>query len=200
MEILLRTLEQGIAPAIIVLVYLLIVRYFDHKKEIKKQELEADEKRKTIKINSELLDCFNNLNSYLKQITAGVLDKEDDKCDAAIRSSFKAMGQSLAKFAVFTIISNNVKINRENIIDNIDTTVYSEFASVYNELALYSYNDFKIIDAIKDSWKQELINDLKNIIFDDNLDKENKIYTIHNKINLRINNYISFVKNTKSNK
>ena len=200
MEILLHTLEQGIAPAIIVLVYLLIVRYFDHKKEIKKQELEADEKRKTIKINSELLDCFNNLNAYLKQITAGVLDKEDDKCDAAIRSSFKAMGQSLAKFAVFTIISNNVKINRENIIDNIDTTVYSEFASVYNELALYSYNNSKIIDAIKDSWKQELINDLKNIIFDDNLDKENKIYIINNKINLRINNYISFVKNTKSNK
>ena len=200
MEILLHTLEQGIAPAIIVLVYLLIVRYFDHKKELNKQELEADEKRKTIKINSELLDCFNNLNSYLKQITSGVLDKEDDKCDAAIRSSFKAMGQSLAKFAVFTIISNNVKINRENIIDNIDTTVYSEFASVYNELALYSYNNSKLIDAIKDSWKQELINDLKNIIFDDNLDKENKIYTVHNKINLRINNYISFVKNTKSNK
>lgn len=198
MDILLNTLQQGLAPAIIVLIYLLVVRYFDHKKDLKKQELEAEEKKKTIKINTELLDCFNNLNTYLKQITSGIIDKEDDKCDAAIRSSFKALGQSITKFAVFTIISNNVKQNRENILDNIDTTVYSEFASVYNELALYSYNNTKLIDAIKDSWKQELIDDLKSIIFDNNLDKENKIYTIHNKVNVRVNNYISFVKSVKS--
>jgi len=198
MEILLDALQQGIAPAIIVLIYLLVIRYLEHKKEVKKQELEAEEKKKTIRINSDLLDCFNNLNTYLKQITAGIIDKEDDKCDAAIRSSFKAMGQVLAKFAVFTIISNNVKLNKENIIDNINTTVYSEFASVYNELILYSYNNTKLIDAIKDSWKEELISDLKNIIFDDDLDKENKIYTVHNKLNLRINNYISFVRKAKS--
>lgn len=198
MEILLETLQQGLAPGIIVLIYLLVIRYFDHKKELKKQELEAEEKKKTIKINSDLLDCFNNLNSYLKQITVGILDKEDDKCDAAIHSSFKAMGQTLSKFATFTIISNNVKLNKENIIDNINTTVYSEFASVYNELILYSYNNTKLIDAIKDSWKEELISDLKNIIFDDDLNKETKIYTVHNKINLRINGYISSVRKAKS--
>lgn len=198
MEILLETLQQGLAPGIIVLIYLLVIRYFDHRKELKKQELEAEEKKKTIKINSDLLDCFNNLNTYLKQITIGILDKEDDKCDAAIHSSFKAMGQTLSKFATFTIISNNVKLNKENIIDNINTTVYSEFASVYNELILYSYNNTKIIDAIKDSWKEELISDLKNIIFDDDLNKENKIYTVHNKINLRINGYISSVRKAKS--
>ena len=200
MEILLDSLKHGIAPAIIVLVYLIVVRWLDHKKEIKRQELEAEDEKKTIKINSELLDCFNNLNSYLKHITVGILDKENDKCDAAIRSSFKAMGQGIAKFAVFTIISNNIKSNRENIIDNIDNTVYSEFASVYNELVLYDTTDRKLINAIKDSWKQELIVDLKNIIFDEKLDKENKIYTIHNKLNLRINNYISFIQGIKSNK
>jgi len=198
MEILLETLQQGLAPGIIVLIYLLVIRYFDHKKELKKQELEAEEKKKTIKINSDLLDCFNNLNTYLKQITVGILDKEDDKCEAAIHSSFKAMGQTLSKFATFTIISNNVKLNKENIIDNINTTVYSEFASVYNELILYSYNNTKLIDAIKDSWKEELISDLKNIIFDDDLNKETKIYTVHNKINLRINGYISSVRKAKS--
>lgn len=198
MDILVDSLSNGIIPGIIVLIYLIIVRYFDHRKDIEKQRVEAEEKKKTVKINTEILDCFNNLNDYLKKLTVGVLDREDDKCDAAIRSSFKAMGQSLAKFAVFTIINNNVKQNRENIIDNIDTTVYSEFATVYNELALYAYSNTKLIDSIKDSWKQEIIGDLKSIIFDENLNKENKIYTIHNKINVRINNYISFVKNAKS--
>lgn len=195
MDILLESFSNGIIPGIIILIYLVIVRYFDHRKDIEKQRAETEEKKKTVKINTEILDCFNNLNDYLKKLTVGVLDREEDKCEAAIRSSFKAMGQSLAKFAVFTIISNNVKQNRENIIDNIDTTVYSEFATVYNELSLYSYKNTKLIDAIKDSWKQELINDLKNIIFDENSTKENKIYNIHNKLNLRINNYISLIQN-----
>lgn len=195
MDILLESFSNGIIPGIIILIYLVIVRYFDHRKDIEKQRAETEEKKKTVKINTEILDCFNNLNDYLKKLTVGVLDREEDKCEAAIRSSFKAMGQSLAKFAVFTIISNNIKQNRENIIDNIDTTVYSEFATVYNELSLYSYKNTKLIDAIKDSWKQELINDLKNIIFDENSTKENKIYNIHNKLNLRINNYISLIQN-----
>ena len=197
MDILLDALKEGIAPAFIVLLYLIIVRYFDHRKEIHKQQAEIEEKKKSVTVNAEVLDCIKNLNTFLQKITVDILKKDDDKCDAAIRSSFKAMGQSLTKFAVFTIISNNIKRNKENIIDNIDTTVYAEFATVYNEIALYSSNNNKLIDAIKDSWKQELITDLKNIIFDENLDKENKIYTIHNKINLRINNYISFVKNIK---
>lgn len=188
MEELFQSFQYGIVPTFVVLIYLIVVRVLDSRKE-------REEAKKTIKVNSEILDAFNNLNLYLKRITSDIIDKENDKCNAAIRSSFKAMGQSLSKFAVFTIISNNVKNNRENIIDNIDNTVYSEFATVYNELSLYKNTETNVITNIKDEWKNELINDLKNIIFDTNLDKESRIYTIHNKLNLRINNYISFVQN-----
>lgn len=186
MEDLFQSFQYGIVPTFVVLIYLIVVRILDNKKE---RELN----KKTVKINAEILDAFNNLNAYLKHITADIIEKEDDKCNAAIRSSFKAMGQALSKFAVFTIISNNVKINRENILDNIHNTVYSEFAAVYNELVLYKSYDKKVIDSIKDSWKTELIEDLKTIIFDDKLNKDDKIYTIHNKLNLRINSYITNV-------
>lgn len=186
MEDLFQSFQYGIVPTFVVLIYLIVVRVLDNKKE---RELN----KKTVKINAEILDAFNNLNAYLKHITADIIEKEDDKCNAAIHSSFKAMGQALSKFAVFTIISNNIKINRENILDNIHSTVYSEFAAVYNELVLYKSYDKKVIDSIKDSWKNELIEDLKTIIFDDKLDKENRIYTIHNKLNLRINSYITYV-------
>ena len=188
MEELFRSFQYGIVPTFVVLIYLIVVRILDTKKE-------REESKRTIKVNAEILDAFNNLNLYLKRITSDIIDKENDKCNAAIRSSFKAMGQSLSKFAVFTIISNNVKNNRDNIIDNINNTVFSEFATIYNELSLYKGTETDIITSIKDEWKDELINDLKNIIFDTNLDKESKIYTIHNKLNLRINNYISFVQN-----
>lgn len=188
MEELFRSFQYGIVPTFVVLIYLIVVRILDTKKA-------REESKRTIKVNAEILDAFNNLNLYLKRITSDIIDKENDKCNAAIRSSFKAMGQALSKFAVFTIISNNVKNNRDNIIDNINNTVFSEFATIYNELSLYKGTETDIITSIKDEWKDELINDLKNIIFDTNLDKESKIYTIHNKLNLRINNYISFVQN-----
>ena len=188
MEELFRSFQYGIVPTFVVLIYLIVVRILDTKKA-------REESKRTIKVNAEILDAFNNLNIYLKRITSDIIDKENDKCNAAIRSSFKAMGQALSKFAVFTIISNNVKNNRDNIIDNINNTVFSEFATIYNELSLYKGTETDIITSIKDEWKDELFNDLKNIIFDTNLDKESKIYTIHNKLNLRINNYISFVQN-----
>ena len=186
MEILIESFQYGIVPTLIILVAFLITKYLDNKKE-------REIAKKSIKVNAEILDCFNNLNEYLKRITRDIIEKEDDKCAAAIRSSFRSMAHAISKFAIFTIISNNVKTNRENILDNIHNTVYSEFATVYNELLLYNFADHNIADYIQEEWKEQIVSDLKNIIFDENNSKENRIYTVHNKINLRVGNYISYV-------
>lgn len=186
MEILLDSFQYGIVPTLIILVAFLVTKYLDNKKE-------REISKKSIKVNAEILDCFNNLNEYLKKITKDIIEKEDDKCAAAIRSSFKAMAHSISKFAIFTIISNNVKSNRENIIDNIHNTVYSEFAIVYNELLLYNFDNHNIADYINEEWKEQIVSDLKNIIFDEDNTKESRIYNVHNKINLRVSNYISYV-------
>ena len=45
MEYLIESFKYGLAPAIIVLIYLLVIRYFDHKKEIKKLEKEKEESK-----------------------------------------------------------------------------------------------------------------------------------------------------------
>lgn len=186
MEILLDSFQYGIVPTLIILIAFLFTKYLDNKKE-------REISKKSIKVNAEILDCFNNLNEYLKKITKDIIEKEDDKCAAAIRSSFKAMAHSISKFAIFTIISNNVKSNRENIIDNIHNTVYSEFAIVYNELLLYNFDNHNIADYISEEWKEQIVSDLKNIIFDEDNTKESRIYNVHNKINLRVSNYISYV-------
>lgn len=195
MEYLIESFKYGIAPAIIILIYLLVVRYFDHKKEIKKLEKEREEAKKTVKINAEIVDCFNELNSYLKHITKDIIDKEDDKCTASIRSSFKAMSYAVSKFATFTILKNNVVTNKKNIIDNIENVVVGEFTNIYNELVLYNTEIKPISTFIKDEWKEQIISDLKNIIFDNNSSKEDRIYDIHNKLNISINSYITSVTN-----
>jgi hypothetical protein len=186
MEILIESFQYGIVPTLIVLIAFLITKYLDNKKE-------REIAKKSIKVNADLLDCFNNLNEYLRKITKDIIDKEDDRCAAAIRSSFKAMAHSVSKFAIFTIISNNVKTNRQNIIDNIQNTVYSEFANIYNELLLYSFDDHNIADYLQEDWKDQIVSDLKTIIFDEDNTKESRIYNVHNKINLRVSNYISYV-------
>lgn len=186
MDILIESFQYGIVPTIIILIAFLVTKYLDNKKE-------REIAKKSIKVNAEILDCFNNLNEYLKRITRDIIEKEDDKCAAAIRSSFKSMAHSLSKFAIFTIISNNVKTNRDNIVDNIHNTVYAEFSTVYNELLLYNFSDHNIADYIQEEWKDQLISDLINIIFDEDKDKEQRIYNAHNKINVRVGNYISYV-------
>lgn len=192
MNDLINSFQYGIVPTIIVLIYLIVTRWFDSKKE-------REQAKKTVTVNAEILDAFNNLNAYLKQITQNILNKEDDKCLAAIRSSFKALAFSITKFGVFTIISNNVKSNKENIISNINDNVYSEFSDMYSELLLYSNEKINFTKYIKEEWKEELIADVKNIIFSDNVSKEDKIYNLYNKINLRVSNYISIVKNKYTN-
>ena len=187
MEYLLESFKYGLIPTLIILVYLITTKYLDNKKE---RELA----KKSVKVNAEILDCFNNLNAYLKHITINIIGKEDDKCMAAIRSSFRAMAFSLTKFGVFTLISNNIKKNRDNIVDNIKNSVYAEFSSIYSHLALYSTDKINFASLISEEWKEELVNDMIGIIFDDDANKESKIYNLHNKLNLRITNYISTIK------
>ena len=105
------------------------------------------------------------------------------------------MSYALIRFATFTIINNNVQKNKKNIEDNIDAIVEQEFSNLYNSLVLYYSDTNKIVDYIQTSWKDELKYDLKNIIFNTTLDEETKFYTIHNKLDIRIGGYYSFINN-----
>ena len=193
MEFLLESFKYGLAPSLIILVYLVFARYFDHRREIKKLEKEEEEAKKTIKINAEIIDCFNELNTYLKRITKDILDVEDDKCTNAIHSSFKSMGYTVSKFATFTILKNNVETNKENIIDNIENIITAEFTSIYNNLALFNTKNIAVSTFIKESWPEEIKSDLISNIFNKHSSKEDRIYDIQNKLNIRINAYINSV-------
>ena len=193
MDALFESFKYGLTPAIVIAVYLICVKLFDTKKELKSIEHQKEESKKTIQINAEIADCFAELNAYLKHVTKDILQYEDDKCTYAIKNSFKALAYTISKFATFTIIANNVHTNRKNIEDNIIAIVSSEFADIYNNLVLYHNDTAPVTSFVKEEWKDELVADLKYIIFDENCTKEDRIYNIHNKMNLKINNYINIV-------
>lgn len=195
MEYIFRSLEYGIVPTLIVLAYLLVTRYFDNKKELKKLEKEEEEAKRTVKINAEILDAFNELNTYLKHITKDIVKIENDKCVAAIKSSFRSMNFGLTRFATFTIINNNIDVNSETIKDNILSTIEAEYITVYNELLLYRDDDKFVADYMKSEWKEQLAKDMIGIIFNRELTKEQRIYNITNKLGINIAKYSNYINN-----
>lgn len=195
MEILIESFKYGIAPAFIILIYLIITRYFDHKKDIEKLKVEQEEHKKSIKVNAELVDCFNQLNSYLKYVTIDIVEVDKDKAIAAIRSSFRSMNFGLSRFATFTIVNNNIEENRSGIIDNIKDTIEAEYLSLYNELTLYRDEDTRVSEYLDPLWKDELIKIMIDCIFNTRLTKEQRIYNIHNRLGIDITNYSNIVHN-----
>ena len=105
------------------------------------------------------------------------------------------MSYSVSKFDTFTILKNNVTTNKKNILDNIEDIVAGEFTNIYNSLVLYNTNDLLISTFVKEEWKEQVIDDLKYIIFDESSSKEDRIYDIHNKLNIRVNAYVTSVTN-----
>ena len=195
MELLLDSFKYGLVPALIVLIYLVITRYLDHKKELQKLKIEEEEHKKSIKVNAELVDCFNQLNFYLKYVTADIVEVDKDKAVAAIRSSFRSMNFGLTRFATFTIVNNNLEENRTGIIDNIKDTVEAEYLSVYNELLLYRDDNVRVSEYLDPLWKDDLIKIMIDSIFNTRLTKEQRIYNVHNRLGIDIANYSNLVHN-----
>lgn len=183
-ELLQKSLEQGLIPGIIILVWLIVNKIIDAKKESKQ-----------IKLNKDVVDSFVTISNYFKDITQHTIDKNRDRCKKTIMLSFKAFANTIIKFSTTTIINNNIEVNKENIIDNIKRIINLEYYNLYTVLFTYNIDKNKITDYFKEEWKDELQKDLINIIYNHQLSKEQKLYTINYKINIRIEDYYVYVTN-----
>ena len=171
---LLESLRLGITPGVIVLIYLIIIKVIDTKKE-----------SNAVKINKEVTECFRKLNLFLDYITKDILNDAEEKRDYAIKNSFKTEENRQEKLKS---IINNIDNNKENIIENIHYIVESNYYRLYNLMFLY-----KICGYIKPEWKTEISEDVVEIIYNDEFSKEEKLYNINNKINIKVDGYISIV-------
>lgn len=178
MEILLESLKLGVTPALVVLIYLVFNKIVDNRT-----------KSKQIQLNNNVVESFNKLNTFLDYFTKNIINKEIDKCDIGIRHSFDKLKSSLLDFSIITIINNNVNINKANIIDNINHLINGEYYVLVNNLNLYTTHTMNIANYVSEDWKKEIYDDVISIIFNVELSKEQKIYTISNKLNTRINEY-----------
>lgn len=182
MEILLESLKLGVTPALVVLVYLVFNKIVDNRN-----------KSKQILLNNNVVESFNKLNTFLDYFTKNIINKEIDKCDIGIRHSFDKLKSSLLDFSIITIINNNINLNKANIIDNITHLINGEYYVLINNLNLYTTHTMNIANYVSEDWKKEMYDDMLSIIFNVELSKEQKIYTITNKLNTRIGEYKNII-------
>lgn len=184
MELIEEALAQGITPAIVVAIYLIITKIIDNRKE-----------NVQIKLSTELTKSINAISSFLTDITKNIIEKDKDKCKAAIEDTMFSSGMRLINFVSTTIINNHIEANKENVIANIHNIVNTEFYSVYAILSLYKINGVKASDSLNKDWMEIIEKDMFDIIYNSSLSKEDKILTFTNKITLKFQSYVTHMTN-----
>lgn len=184
MDILLEALKDGIAPAIVVAIYLVITKVIDSKRESAQT-----------KLSGQLVESINNISSFIKDLTKNIIVSDKDKCKNAVEDSMGASGMRLINFVASTIINNHVDTNKINILENIKSIVNAEFYSVYTTLSMYNVNGTKISDYLNKDWMKDVEDDIIHIIYDVNLSKEDKILAFSNKLNIKFQSYITNIIN-----
>ena len=184
MDVLSEALAQGITPAIVVALYLIIVKIIDNKKD----KFQA-------KINSDLVKSITDISTFITTITKSTVERDKDKCKAAITDSMNHSAYKLIKFVVDTLINNHIDINKETILTNIKNITNAEYYTVYSTLSLYEYNGEKVSSNLKKEWISEVEQAIIKSIYSDKLTVEDKILSFSNKINIKFQSYITYIIN-----
>lgn len=184
MDILQEALTQGITPAIIIAVYLVIVKVIDTRKE-----------NNQAKVNSKLVDSISKISNFIDEITRSIIEKDKDKCRITITNSFKSSAYTLIKFVTNTIMNNHIELNKETIIMNIKNIVNTEYNNIYNALHTFDVDNNKVSDYMKKSWIEEIEDDILDSIYKEGYSNDEKIQCFVNKINIKFNSYITNIIN-----
>lgn len=184
MDILGDALRQGIAPAIVVAIYLIVTKIIDNRREAAQ-----------IKLSAELTQSINSISSFIIGLTKNIVNRDKEKCKMAIEDSMYSAGMRLINFVSATIVNNHINTNKDNIISNIKNIVNAEYYTVYSSLSLYVIDDIKISNYLNKDWIDAVEKDMIDIIYNTSLSKEDKILAFSNKINIKFQSYITYIIN-----
>lgn len=199
---LVESLGQGIVPGIIVLVYLLVVKWLENKKETREEAVTNNiDKRINTLTNqvSDIVESLSEVSMLLRTVTSNIIERDKEKCKFSIELAFSGLAKELSDFAFITIVNNHIDTNSSIIKNNIRTAVNSEYYKVYSVLGLYEYNGKRINEHLKEEWKKELIEALDISLFKDDADGLTKMNTFRTKVNLIAKNCSNYVYNNTFN-
>ena len=190
-EIIESALNQGLSSLITISIFLLLYKWLDNKKKTESEKFVSSISNTLDEVSKSLLQ----VSTFITDITKNIIDKDKDKCKTAIDDAMLASAMRLTIFVTNTVINNHVQTNKDNILANIHNIVNAEFYTVFSSLSLYKINGVKVSDNMKKDWMPSVEKSIIEIIFNDNLSKEDKISSFNNKISLKFQSYITYITN-----
>ena len=190
-EIIESALNQGLSSLITISIFLLLYKWLDNKKKTESEKFVSSISDTLDEVSKSLLQ----ISTFITDITKNIIDKDKDKCKTAIDDAMLASAMRLTIFVTNTVINNHVQTNKDNILANIHNIVNAEFYTVFSSLSLYKINGVKVSDNMKKDWMPSVEKSIIEIVFNNNLSKEDKISSFNNKINLKFHSYITYITN-----
>lgn len=120
--------------------------------------------------------------------------KQNVRCENAIDTGFKSFGFKLTQEAANIIAHNNIRENKEYIINNINKLVSTEYYKLYSSLSVYEIKEVNVASKLKEEWIKEIADNIIAIIYNGQ-DAIARITQVSNRINISINEYSTYVNN-----
>lgn len=190
-ELIESALNQGLSSVIAISVFLLLYKVLDNKKKTESEKFISSISDTLDEVSKSILQ----VSVFISDITKNIIDKDKDKCKVAIDDAMFSSAMRITIFVTNTIVNNHVQTNKDNILANIHNIVNAEYYTVFSTLTLYKINGIKASDNMKKEWMQSVEKSIIEIVFNDKLNKEEKISSFHNKINLKFQSYITYITN-----
>ena len=172
------------------ILYTLIIKVVDFYKS-------RDKNKPLLEMVSAIKDVSENvvkLNQVLDKTFQDAEQKEYNRIDNIIVTSFLSFKSVILDQCIDTVIHNNIVANKDNITQNIYKTISTEYYKLYSILSAYEHDSVNISTKIKEEWIDDVTDECIRIIYD-GTDALNRIRQLNHKLSLIINEYSIYIKN-----
>lgn len=135
------------------------------------------------------------ISELLNIVTRDIIEKDREKSKAVISITMVNAASGCAKFVASTIITNNVDNNRDQIEYNARHLVNSVYYDAYSKLNMYRGDEDYLSHYMKEEWKEDIYGDIINIVYNKNLDSNQRILAFNKRIDIRVNDYTAYIIN-----
>lgn len=173
MELIENAFEQGLIPGIVIVVYLIINKILDNNKR----------------------NPLDDIAKLLNIVTKDIIEKDREKSKDVVSITMVNAASECAKFVISTIITNNIDKNRDQIEYNARYLVNSVYYDAYSKLNMYRGDEDYLSHYMKEEWKEDIYGDIINIVYNKNLDSNQRILAFNKRVDIRVNDYTAYIIN-----
>lgn len=173
MELIQNAFEQGLIPGIVIVIYLIINKIIDNNKR----------------------NPLDDIAKLLNIVTRDIIEKDREKSKSVVSIAINNAASECTKFVASTIITNNVDNNRDQVESNARHLVNSVYYDTYSKLNMYRGDEDYLSHYMKEEWKEDIYGDIINIIYNKNLNSNQRILAFNKRIDIRVNDYTAYIIN-----